>query len=280
MNKLQIPFSKMQGLGNDFVVIDQVTNPQYLNNKQIKLLSDRHYGVGCDQLIYVEAPVRPDADFHYRVFNADGSEIGHCGNGARCFYRFVKERKLTWKGQIRVSTETGGVLEISQSSHGMVSVEMDEPQFKTSSIPITCEQEKLMYRLVIADESLDIGLVSMGNPHCVILVPDVESAPVNELGPMICQHPWFPEGVNVGFMEVINPVRVKLRVFERGLGETQACGTGACAALAVGRQQGWLDERIRVELAGGHLQLAWKGVGNKLKMTGSATTVFEGIIEI
>ncbi len=280
MNRLKIPFSKMHGLGNDFVVLDHVTNPLFLNAKQIRLLSDRHRGIGCDQLIYVEAPVRPDADFHYRVFNADGTEIEHCGNGARCFYRFVRDKNLTWKGKLRVSTETGAILELSQSSHGMVSVEMEEPLFQTPQIPCTVEKKQTMYSLFVAQENFEVGLVSMGNPHCVILVPDVDSAPVNELGPMICQHPWFPEGVNVGFMEVLNPVKIKLRVFERGVGETQACGTGACAALAVGRQQGWLDERVRVELPGGTLQLAWKGAGHKLRMTGSAVTVFEGEIEL
>jgi len=280
MNRLRIPFSKMQGLGNDFVVIDQVTNPQYLNTKQIQKLADRHYGIGCDQLIYVEAPMRPDVDFHYRVFNADGHEVEHCGNGARCFYRFVREHQLSWKGRLRVSTETGSVLEMTQGPNGMVCVEMDEPQFNTKQIPVTQQKQQLNYKLKVADEIISVGLVSMGNPHCVILVNDIEKAPVSELGPVIGQHPWFPEGVNVGFMEVLNPVRIKLRVFERGSGETQACGTGACAALAIGRQHGWLDERVRIEQPGGNLQLNWKGAGHRLKMTGSAVTVFEGIIEL
>ncbi len=277
---MQLSFTKMHGLGNDFMVIEQVTNPIYLSAKQIRKLSDRNLGVGFDQLIYVEAPLRPDVDFHYRVFNGDGTEIEHCGNGARCFYRFIRNKRLTWKKTIKVSTETDTILEMTQSGQGLVSVTMQEPEFTTKQIPKTMNSPNQLHPLEINGKTLDVGLVSVGNPHCVLLVEDISRAPVSELGILIREHKWFPEQVNVGFMEVITPTKIKLRVFERGVGETLACGTGACAAIAVGRQQGWLDERVRVELNGGDLQLLWKGSDNQMVMTGPAETVFEGEIEI
>ncbi len=277
---MRLPFTKMHGLGNDFVVIEQVTNPVYLSTKQIQKMSDRNTGIGFDQLIYVEAPLRPDVDFHYRVFNADGGEVEHCGNGARCLYRFIRDRRLTWKKTIRVSTETDTILEMTQASQGLVSVTMQEPEFSTNQIPRTENLLNQLHALEIDGSEMDVGLVSVGNPHCVLLVDDIKRAPVVELGIQIRQHHWFPEQVNVGFMEVINPTRIKLRVFERGVGETLACGTGACAAIAIGRQQGWLDERVKVELNGGDLQLLWKGKDNQMIMTGPAETVFEGTINI
>jgi diaminopimelate epimerase len=270
----------MHGLGNDFAIIEQVTNPVYLSTKQIQKMADRNTGIGFDQLIYIEAPLRPDVDFHYRVFNADGTEVEHCGNGARCLYRFVRNRRLTWKKTIKVSTETDTILEMTQASQGLVSVTMQEPQFSTEQIPRTQGNSNQLHGLEIAGKEFDVGLVSVGNPHCILLVDDIKRAPVVELGNQIRKHHWFPEQVNVGFMEVINPTQIKLRVFERGVGETLACGTGACAAIAVGRQQGWLDERVRVELKGGDLQLLWKGKDNQMIMTGPAETVFEGSINL
>ena len=277
---MRLAFTKMHGLGNDFAVIEQVTNPVYLSAKQIQKISDRNTGIGFDQLIYVEAPLRPDVDFHYRVFNADGTEVEHCGNGARCLYRFVRNRRLTWKKTIKVSTETDIVLEMTQAGQGLVSVTMQEPMFSTEQIPRTANIKDQLHPLEIEGKGFDVGLVSVGNPHCVLLVDDIKRAPVVELGIQIRQHHWFPQQVNVGFMEVITPTRIKLRVFERGVGETLACGTGACAAIAIGRQQGWLDERVKVELQGGDLQLLWKGKDNEMIMTGPAETVFEGTINI
>jgi len=277
---MRLAFTKMHGLGNDFAVIEQVTNPIYLSTKQINKMSDRNTGIGFDQLIYIEAPLRPDVDFHYRVFNADGSEVEHCGNGARCLYRFVRNNRLTWKKTIKVSTETDTILEMTQASQGLVSVTMQEPQFSTDQIPRTANIYNQLHGLELAGKEFEVGLVSVGNPHCVLLVDDIKRAPVVELGSQIRQHHWFPQQVNVGFMEVITPTRIKLRVFERGVGETQACGTGACAAIAIGRQQGWLDERVIVELQGGDLQLLWKGKDNQMIMTGPAETVFEGTINI
>lgn len=278
---MRLHFTKMQGLGNDFVVLDQLSHPSFISRKQINEMSDRQTGIGFDQLIYIEAPVRPDADFHYRVFNADGHEIEHCGNGARCFYRYVRDKRLTWKKTIKVSTEAGGLIEITQAGQGLISVTMEEPQFTSNQIPITQQGDNSsLYALTIKEETFEVGLVSVGNPHCVLLVPDVKVAAVKRIGHLIRHHEFFPEQVNVGFMEVISPTRAKLRVYERGVGETLACGTGACAAFAIGRTQGWLDERIRIELPGGMLQLVWKGEQHRMIMTGPAEIVFEGHIDL
>ncbi len=278
---MRLHFTKMQGLGNDFVVLDQLIHPAFISQKQIKAMAHRQTGIGFDQLIYIEAPVRPDADFHYRVFNADGTEIEHCGNGARCFYRYVRDKRLTWKKTIKVSTAAGGLIEMTQAGQGMVSVTMAAPQFASSQIPITQQGEPTsMYGLTIQEECFNVGLVSVGNPHCVLLVPDVKVAAVKRIGDLIRHHDYFPEQVNVGFLEVVSPSRARLRVYERGVGETLACGTGACAAFAIGRVQGWLDERIHIELPGGSLQLIWKGEQHRMIMTGPAVTVFEGHIHL
>lgn len=278
---MRVQFTKMHGLGNDFVVIDQLTQSNFISHKKIKALSDRKRGIGFDQLIFIEAPSVPEADFHFRVFNADGQEIEHCGNGARCFYRYVKDKRLTWKNTIYVSTEMGDLLEMTQAAHGMVTVTMTTPKFRTEQIPVTLEKENdSLYPVQVKNKTYDLGMVSMGNPHCVLLVPDINVAPVKRLGQQLRVHQHFPEQVNVGFMEVVTPTRIKLRVYERGVGETLACGTGACAAVAVGIQQGWLDERARVELPGGHLHIKWKGDNYPMVMTGPARTVFEGAFEL
>jgi diaminopimelate epimerase len=277
---MRLPFTKMHGLGNDFVVLDQVTRPTFLSGKQIRALADRHRGIGFDQLIYVEAPKRPDADFHYRVFNADGREIEHCGNGARCFYRFVRDKQLTWKRRLVVTTESGQLLQMFHVGPGLVGVEMEEPAFATSLIPRTLERTQPLYPLPVLDDVLEVGLVSVGNPHCVVMVPDAGNAPVADLGPVICSHSWFPKQANVSFMEIQSSNRIRLRVFERGVGETEACGTAACAAMAVGRSLGWLDEKVRVWQPGGFLQLSWSGPGQRMTMIGPAVSVFDGEIEL
>ncbi len=278
---MRLHFTKMHGLGNDFVVLDQVTHPTFISQKQIKEMSNRQLGIGFDQLIFIEAPLRPDADFHYRVFNADGREIEHCGNGARCFYRYVRDKHLTWKKTIKVSTENGALIELTQAGQNLVSVTMEAPQFSSAQIPVTQDQPACtLYPLTVKDETFEVGLVSVGNPHCVLLVSDINAAPVKRVGHLIRHHEYFPQQVNVGFMEVVTPTRAKLRVYERGAGETQACGTGACAAFAIGRTQGWLDERIRVELPGGILHLVWKGQQHQMMMIGPAETVFEGHIDL
>jgi len=278
---MRVPFTKMHGLGNDFVVLDQLTQNHFIGQKKIKELSDRKRGIGFDQLIFIEPPTTPEVDFNFRVFNADGQEIEHCGNGARCFYRYVRDKRLTWKKNIKVSTELGHVLEMSPAPHGMVSVSMVSPNFKTEQIPITLEQNNNdLIEVTLKNETYELGMVSMGNPHCVLLVPDINVAPVKRLGQQLRIHPHFPEQVNVGFMEVVTPTRVKLRVYERGVGETLACGTGACAAVAVGIQQGWLQERARVELQGGYLHIKWKGDETPMIMTGPAESVFEGHLEL
>ncbi len=278
---MRLSFTKMHGLGNDFVVLDQVTQPVYLSQKQIRGLADRHRGIGFDQLIYVEAPIRPDADFHYRVFNADGKEAGHCGNGARCFYRFVRDKQLTWKRRIKVTTEDGSLLDIFHAGPGLVGVEMEGPVFQTPQIPVTMRHHgQHLYQLPVMDDIIEVGLVSVGNPHCIVWVPDIHTAPVRELGPMLCQHAWFPEQVNVSFVELKSRNHVALRVFERGVGETQACGTAACATIAIGRALGWLDEKVRVIQPGGMLQLRWRGQGANMVMIGPAQKVFEGVVEL
>ncbi|KDE40124.1 MAG: diaminopimelate epimerase [Nitrincola lacisaponensis] len=272
-----VRFSKMHGLGNDFMVIDAVAQRVRLTPETVKRLADRHTGVGFDQLLLVEPPSRPDMDFRYRIFNADGSEVEHCGNGARCFARFVRERRLTVKQEIQVETAKGSaVLKVLQDRQ--IQVDMGVPILQPVEIPFAAERQAEVYSLEVEGTSYDVSAVSMGNPHCVLLVDDVAQAPVKQLGRVIECHPRFPQRVNVGFMQILSPDRVKLRVFERGVGETRACGTGACAAVVAGRLRGLLDETVCVELPGGELQISWKGQGQPVLMTGPATTVYEGQI--
>lgn len=272
-------FTKMHGLGNDFVVFDAVRQRVELNPEQIRFLADRRFGVGCDQLLLVEPPRGPRTDFHYRIFNADGSEAEQCGNGARCFARFVREQGLTDKDEIPVGTSAGDI-RLQVEADGQIRVDMGAPVFEPALIPFDAQRRADIYSLTVDDDSLRIGAVSMGNPHAVLLVDDTETAPVETLGPLIEHHPRFPRGVNVGFLQVQDPGRVRLRVFERGSGETLACGTGACAAVAVGRQLGLLTERVQVALPGGNLVVEWRGGSQPVWMTGPAVSVYQGKIEL
>jgi len=272
-------FSKMHGLGNDFMVVDAVTQNVYFSPELIRRLSDRHRGVGFDQLLVVEPPYDPELDFHYRIFNADGSEVAQCGNGARCFARFVRIKGLTNKRDIRVSTQTGRmVLTVTEDEE--VQVNMGEPVFEPQQVPFRAAKPEKTYILRAEERTVFCGVVSMGNPHCVLQVDDVLTAEVEVLGPMLESHDRFPERVNVGFMQILSPESVKLRVYERGAGETQACGSGACAAVAVGIPQGLLAEEVLVELPGGSLDIRWKGPGHPLYMTGPATHVYDGFIHL
>jgi len=269
----------MQGLGNDFVVVDAVSQAISLSPAQLRLLGDRHFGVGCDQVLVVEPPPDETVDFRYRIFNADGGEVEQCGNGARCFARFVRDRGLTDKTGIDVLT-AGGVIHPRLEADGRVTVDMGEPQLEPSEIPFQATTPATVYRIDVAGEERAVGVVSMGNPHLVLQVDDVDRAPVEELGPLLERHPRFPRRVNVGFMQVTGRTGIRLRVFERGVGETLACGTGACAAVVSGRLQGLLDERVRVGLPGGELDIRWAGEGRPVLMTGPAEPVFEGVIEL
>ncbi len=274
-----ISFAKMQGLGNDFMVVDTISQPVYFNEAQIRRLADRHYGVGFDQLLLVEPPQQPDTDFHYRIFNADGKEVEQCGNGARCLARFVRMMGLTWRYKIRVST-LKGVVTMRMHKDGNVTIDMGVPQFEPSKIPMRYAQREAEYSVDVAGIRRKIGAVSMGNPHCVMEVESVAQAPVKEWGAEICKHSLFPEQVNVGFMQVNDRRSIELRVFERGVGETLACGTGACAAVAIGIQSGKLDPKVKVQLPGGQLTIEWAGEGEPLLMTGPAEFVFEGQLEL
>ncbi|MGC8340583.1 diaminopimelate epimerase [Cronobacter sakazakii] len=272
-------FSKMHGLGNDFMVVDAVTQNVFFSPDMIRRLADRHQGVGFDQLLVVEPPYDPDLDFHYRIFNADGSEVAQCGNGARCFARFVRLKGLTNKREIRVSTANGRMV-LTVNEDEQVRVNMGEPVFEPSLVPFRANKAEKTYIMRAAEQTVLCGVVSMGNPHCVIQVDDVATAPVETLGPLMESHERFPERANIGFMQVMNTEHIRLRVFERGAGETQACGSGACGAVAVGIQQGLLSAQVRVDLPGGRLDIAWIGPGNPLFMTGPATHVYDGFIHL
>ncbi|GAM72331.1 diaminopimelate epimerase [Vibrio sp. JCM 19236] len=270
-------FSKMHGLGNDFMVVDCITQNIFFSPELIRRLADRHTGVGFDQLLVVEAPYDPETDFHYRIFNADGSEVEQCGNGARCFARFVTMKGLTNKYSIRVSTKKGKIL-LKLEGEDQVMVNMGVPEFEPNKIPFKAKQAEKTYILRAGQHTLFCGSVSMGNPHVVTVVDEVATANVEEIGPLLESHERFPERVNAGFMQVLSRDKINLRVYERGAGETQACGTGACAAVAVGIQQGLLDSSVEVSLPGGKLRIDWQGEGKPLFMTGSATHVFDGQI--
>ncbi len=276
---MRLKFTKMQGLGNDFVAIDGVTTRVALTRDKLRLLADRHFGVGCDQILFVEPPTRSDADFRYRIYNADGGEVEQCGNGARCFVRFVRDRGLTSASQIRAET-LAGVIVPRLEADGQVTVDMGMPRFEPAEIPFNADERELTYRLEVEGREVEISAVSMGNPHAVQVVACVDAAPVPIQGPLIEAHPRFPKRVNAGYMEVVNRGHVRLRVYERGAGETLACGTGACAAVVSGIQRGLLDEAVRVSTRGGDLRVRWAGEGEPVWMTGPAETVFEGEIEL
>jgi diaminopimelate epimerase len=276
---MTLRFTKMHGLGNDFVVIDGIRQTVALSPEQCRRIADRHLGVGCDQILLVEAPTRADVDFRYRIFNADGGEVEQCGNGARCFVRFVRDQGLTDKTVIRVETASG-VIEPRLLDNGQVIVDMGAPRFSPADIPFVADSEALSYPLKVGQHLIDVAALSMGNPHAVLRVNDLDSAPVDILGPAIESHARFPQRVNAGFMQVLTPHDIRLRVFERGAGETLACGTGACAAAVAGIRQGWLASPVSVHTRGGDLIIAWAGGTEPVTMTGPAVTVFEGVLEL
>jgi len=271
-----LAFTKMHGLGNDFMVLNATCVPISLTAEQIRLLADRHFGVGFDQLLVVEAAQHHTVDFNYRIFNADGTEVEQCGNGARCFALYVQDKGLTRKNPIRVATRAG-IIELTISSKGLVRVNMGVPKTKPADIPFIADGDADFYRLDADGVSLKIAVVNMGNPHAVLLVPCIEQASVQYLGALLESHPRFPAKVNVGFMQVLARNAIKLRVYERGSGETLACGTGACAAVVAGRCAGWLDDKVRVQLAGGTLQIEWAGGNASVLMEGPARKLYDGV---
>ena len=274
-----IKFTKMHGLGNDFVMLDLVSQRFQLRAKHIRALADRRRGIGCDQVLVVEPPGNPDVDFRYRIFNATGEEVEQCGNGARCFARFVRDKRLTSKSRIVVET-CNGTITLEVRPDGQVDVDMGVPELEPAAIPFRAENRALTYPLAVNGETLEINAVNLGNPHAVTLVTDTETAPVENLGPVIESHADFPERVNAGFLQVISSREARLRVFERGVGETLACGSGACAAMVAGRLRGLLDERATLHLRGGDLEISWAGEGHPVIMTGPVATVFEGTIKL
>jgi len=276
---MHLKFTKMHGLGNDFVVIDAVRQQVTLSTAQVRFLADRRFGVGCDQLLLVERPQSAGIDFRYRIFNADGGEVEQCGNGARCFARFVRDQGLTEQDTIAVET-AAGTITLYIEADGQVRVNMGVPRFNPADIPFVADTRAHDYRLQADDAEVTIGAVSMGNPHAVLQVADTTTAAVDRLGPQLESHPRFPKRVNVGFMQIVDRGHIRLRVYERGAGETLACGTGACAAAVIGRQWGLLDEEVAVALPGGQLIIRWAGEGEPVWMTGPATRVFEGEIEL
>lgn len=281
---MRLEFTKMHGLGNDFVVIDLVSQQAELAPEQIRQLADRHFGVGFDQLLLVEPPGQPDVDFRYRIFNADGSEVSQCGNGARCFARFVRERRLSNKKTLKVETASG-VISLSSTEAGWVQVDMGAPRLAPAQIPFLparpdADESVLSHHVAVGGQTVELSCVNMGNPHAVLRVADVDTAAVATLGPALESHAQFPERVNVGFMQVQDAHRIRLRVFERGAGETLACGTGACAAVVAGIRQGWLQSPVQVRLPGGELEISWAGPGQAVIMTGPATRVFDGVLQL
>ncbi|MGV6817493.1 MAG: diaminopimelate epimerase [Thiotrichales bacterium] len=276
---MKLKFTKMQGIGNDFVVIDAINQKVELSTEQVKHIADRRFGVGCDQILLVEAPSSPDVAFRYRILNADGSEVAQCGNGARCFARFVTEKGLINEPEFLVETQSGIII-LQIQEDGEVLVNMGEPDFTPANIPLDFPEEQSAYAVRIEGETINFGAVSMGNPHAVITVADVDTAPVLTLGPILENHPLFPERCNIGFMQILAPDHIRLRVYERGTGETLACGSGACAAVAIGQRQHKLADQVKVDLPGGSLKIEWQGESSPVIMTGAAETVFEGKIKI
>jgi len=276
---MKLKFTKMHGLGNDFVVIDAINQKVSLNETQIRLMADRHFGIGCDQLLLVEAAQSVEADFRYRIFNADGGEVSQCGNGARCFARFVREKGLSDQKDIPVETGAG-LLILHHEENGDITVNMAVPRHLPSEIPLCSEQEKPLYEVAIDGRHYQFGAVSLGNPHAVLQVEDIAKAPVETLGAQLECHPMFPQRANIGFMKVISEHHIELRVYERGAAETMACGSGACAAAVIGIERGLLNSPVKVDLPGGQLMISWQGRGQPLFMSGPATIIFDGIIEI
>ncbi len=295
---MDIQFTKMQGAGNDFVVVDGYSSPVTLSTVQIKKIANRNFGVGCDQLLIVEKTLLPNADFKYRIFNADGGEVEQCGNGARCFVRFVLAKGLTQKREISVETASG-LITLTMRDDNQVTVNMGAPIFEPVKVPFIAEKQLKQYALQAntravsggtkksagAGLSINVSVLSMGNPHAVMIVDDVDTAKVTELGPLIEAHASFPQRVNAGFMQILNSHEIKLRVYERGAGETLACGTGACAAVVSGIMLGLLASPVLVHARGGTLSIAWAGVDlnadvQPVMMTGAAEIVFEGQIEV
>lgn len=272
-------FTKMHGLGNDFMVVDAVTQNVFLSKDQIKALANRNFGIGFDQLLMVEPPYDPDLDFHYRIFNSDGTEVAQCGNGARCFARFVQLKGLTNKSAIKVSTKSGNMV-LYLEGEDKVTVNMGRPVFEPKQIPFIANQQEKTYLLKTSQKTVMTGVVSMGNPHCVIVVDDLDDTDVLALGVELEQHERFPEQANIGFMQIINSEHIKLRVYERGAGETLACGSGACAAVVVGRIQDLLGSKVQVDLPGGSLHIRWHDESSPVKMTGPAQYVFDGQIHL
>lgn len=274
-----LEFTKMHGLGNDFMVVDLISQRAYLDTVTIQRLANRNFGIGFDQLLIVEPPDVPNADFKYRIFNADGSEVEQCGNGVRCFARFVHERQLTTKTKIKVQTKSG-IVEPELGANGWVRVNMGYPKFLPQEIPFVANEPENLYDIQLAgDKTLTIDVVNMGNPHAVTIVPDVINADVARIGPQVESHERFPARVNAGFMQIIDEKHARLRVFERGVGETLACGTGACAAAVSGMRRGLLSSDVEIELAGGKLQIEWKE-GEVVWMTGPTATVYEGRLDL
>ena len=275
---MKIRFTKMHGLGNDFVVLDTIRQDFVPNEAQARFLADRHFGVGCDQILLVEPSITPGVDFRYRIFNADGGEVEQCGNGARCFVRYVREQGLTDKTEIRVEISTGTIV-LREEADGMVTVDMGQPKLKSAEVPFISDTDVTVQTLQADGQELSITAVSMGNPHAVQVVDNVDTADVARLGPLIEHHPRFPRRVNAGFMQIVSRRRIRLRVHERGACETIACGTGACAAVVAGVLRGFLDSPVEVVTRGGVMQIAWTP-GQSVMMTGPAVTVFSSEIEI
>jgi len=279
---MRLRFTKMHGIGNDFVMIDAISQKFTITPEKARKLADRHFGIGCDQVLVVESPRSPETDFSYRIFNHDGNEVENCGNGARCFAVFVRQRGLTSKDTIRVGT-LGGNMTLTVCEDNQVKVDMGVPVLTPDKIPFEAEVQAASYSLTLeskTDTSLDISAVSMGNPHAVCIVDDVNQYPVETLGPQVENHARFPKKVNAGFMEIVSDTEIRLRVYERGAGETLACGTGACAAVVAGRLRGLLGETVKVHLPGGQLSIQWEGEGKPVIMTGPANTVFHGQVKV
>lgn len=272
-------FTKMHGLGNDFMVLDLISQHAHIQPKHARQWGDRHTGVGFDQLLIVETPSNPDVDFRYRIFNSDGSEVEQCGNGARCFARFVFDKRLTVKKVIKVETK-GGIIELRLRNDNQVTVDMGAPRLEPRQIPFEADAEAISYPVQVEGRTVELAAVSMGNPHGVLRVDNVDTAPVHELGSKLEHHPRFPNRANIGFLQVIDEHRARLRVWERGAGETQACGTGACAAVVAGIRQGWLNSPVQIELPGGLLDIEWAGPGKPVLMTGPAVRVYEGQVRL
>lgn len=287
-------FTKMHGLGNDFMMVDLISQRATLHPALIKELADRKLGIGFDQLLTVRPPENPDLDFRYTIYNADGTEAEQCGNGARCFLRFVRDEGLTTKSTIKLETNTGNI-SCSLEKDGQITVDMGQPVLQPAHIPFLADAPHITYQIPLhekqqenqedcgseeSQEIIELSAVNMGNPHAVLRVDDVDTAPVERLGPILESHPRFPQRVNVGFMQVLSRKKIRLRVFERGVGETKACGSGACAAVVAGRLQGLLGDEVDVELQGGHLSIAWAGDDDTVKMTGPACRVYEGRLQV